>query len=295
MICSHGCKQYFRIMKHLIIIVFLLSVIVGSRAWPSHPVPKQDTLKILNWNVLYAFNHGKKVKEGAGWIKEQKPDVVVLQELNGQTHESFKKMAASWGHGFSALLKEDGFPIGITSDAPIVVIEKKVRGFHHGYLHITTHGIHLFAVHLWPDNEKESLVIPPMVKDLIARGERVVVLGDFNAESPLDDKYLKSKPKLNSKVSYTVMRRFLDAGLHDVVHKHDKNALITQPSPIVIPKWQPDMAAVEAMQRRIDFILVSKNLLDNSLTATILRSKALDEISDHYPVIAGFMIDKKTE
>ena len=46
---------------------------------------KQVHLKILNWNVLYGFNHGNSIELGTRWIVNQSPDVVALQELNGNT------------------------------------------------------------------------------------------------------------------------------------------------------------------------------------------------------------------
>ena len=36
-------------------------------------------LKIVNWNVLYGFNHGKSVEKGAKWIAAQAPSVVALR------------------------------------------------------------------------------------------------------------------------------------------------------------------------------------------------------------------------
>ena len=63
------------------------------------------------------------------WIKNQHADVVALQELNGQTNESFKDLAEGWGHDHAVLLKEEGFPVGLTSKMPVEVIEKRVEGF----------------------------------------------------------------------------------------------------------------------------------------------------------------------
>ena len=36
------------------------------------------TLKIINWNVLYGFNHHKSIKGAGQWIHAQQPDVIGL-------------------------------------------------------------------------------------------------------------------------------------------------------------------------------------------------------------------------
>ena len=248
----------------------------------------QELLRVLNWNTLYCFNHGKALEEGVEWINNQHSNVVALQELNGQTNESFKELAGRWGHDHTVLLKEDGFPVGLTSNMPIEVIETRVDGFQHGYLHCITYGIHFFVIHLWPDHNHESLIITQAAKELIDAGEKVIVLGDFNAESALDHEYLSAKPALKSKVDYRILTRFANLDLVDLTHKHDPKALVSDPSPIVIPRWHKDLESVRAIERRIDFILASKKMEEISKASTIFRSPDLDLISDHYPVIAIF-------
>jgi exodeoxyribonuclease-3 len=102
--------------------------------------PKQEELKVINWNVLYGFNHKKSIEPDAAWIRYQNPDVLGLQELNKYTLESLSKMALEWGRAHSVRLKQKGFPAGLTSKQPIEVIERRVEGFHHGYLHCKTCG-----------------------------------------------------------------------------------------------------------------------------------------------------------
>lgn len=248
----------------------------------------QDLFKVLNWNVLLSFDHGKAIDNGVEWINKQHADVVALQELNGQTDESFRELALRWGHENAVLLKEEGYPVGLSSRMPIEIMEKKIEGFQHGYLHVQTCGIHFFVIHLWPANDHESIEICKAVKKHIDAGDHVIVLGDFNAESPLDHQYFLTKPKLKSIVDYRVLNRFANAGLVDLTNKHDKNALVSNPSPIVIPEWHENLESVISIERRIDFILASKNLAGKSKASTIIRNKDLDRISDHYPVIALF-------
>lgn len=50
-------------------------------------------------------------------------------------------MAQRWGHGYSVLLKEEGYPVGLSSKTPIKVKTKMLGGLWHGMLHIETAAI----------------------------------------------------------------------------------------------------------------------------------------------------------
>lgn len=255
-------------------------------AKPNGIPPKIKSLKVLNWNVLYQFNHKTKISQGSNWIKSKRPNVVALQELNGLSSEGFQEMAIRWNHAYTSLLKEDGFAMGLTSDRPIEVIEKQVKGFHHGYLHVKSYGIHFFVVHLWPSAFHETEIISAKIKKQFDAGNEVILLGDFNAESPLDSGYLATKPKVTP--DFKVLTTYLNLGLIDAINQNNKKALITNPSPLVIPKWQPDLATVQGLQRRIDFILASPNLSKQSKKSSIFTTKKVEKISDHYPMSVNF-------
>ena len=249
-------------------------------------------LKILNWNVLYGFNHGKSIEAGSNWISEQAPDVLALQELNGNTAASLAEKAAVWGHQYSAIHKEKGFPVGLTSNAPIEIIERVVEGFHHGYLHCKTHDIHFFVVHFWPKKDHEAAAIIEKIKPLLEANQKVVVLGDFNTHSHNDAKFLANSAKVNP--LYDVVKSFESTGFVDLVHKHDsqvRQANYSFPSPITIPKWTKTIEELKSKRQRIDFIFASKSLASHSTSAKILISEELDSISDHYPVLVELEVD----
>jgi len=239
-------------------------------------------LKILNWNVLYGFNHGKAVDQGVDWIAERKPDVVALQELNSITGDELSEIAARWGHQHSVILKEKGFPVGLTSNAPIDVLERRVDGFHHGFLHCKTSGIHFFVVHFWPGKDHEAELVLESISKLHSKGESVIVLGDFNTHSRADREYLESRSGVTPR--YQVIDLFESQGFVDLVLKHSPDEKYSCPSPITIPRWSADLEKLETKKQRIDFVLADSNLAKGSSSAKILRSTMLDAISDHYPV-----------
>ena len=246
-----------------------------------------ETIKIVNWNVLYGFNHKKSVKQGANWIKKQAADVVALQELNGHNQVGFKELAAEWRHDHAAILKKGGFPVGLTSNQPIEVIERRVKDFHHGYLHCKTHGIHFFVVHFWPGKYWEADWILDKTAPLIERGEKVIILGDFNGNSRKDEDFLIANATLRKR-DYTFVDKVEAKGFVDIVHKHDPEAKISQPSSITIPRWTKDLKELKLKRYRIDFVFADKSFAEQSHSGTISLAREIETISDHYPVIVEF-------
>ena len=247
----------------------------------------KNPLKVICWNILYSFNHSKATDRGIEWVKTQSPDVLALQELKGTKAAGLQKMAQQWGHNHSVILKERGFPVGITSKEPIQVIEKRIEGFHHGYLHCKTYGIHFFVVHFWRTKPNESKIILDKIEPLLESGEKVIVLGDFNNRSRRDRDGDDNNERPGS---YLVTDRFEKAGFVDTTHKHNKKALYSFGSPILIPKWAKTMEEIESRRKRIDFIFADKNLSKHSVSGTIMHSEELGMISDHYPLVAEFKL-----
>ena len=118
-------------------VVALPSLAGGTISNATLPATKPgNKLKLLSYNVWYGFT--KKPDRKAGYlsfVKEQAPDIVSLQELNTYTPDKLAADANAWGHPHSVLLKEKGFPTGITSSQPITGIRRTLEGFHHGLLH----------------------------------------------------------------------------------------------------------------------------------------------------------------
>ena len=263
--------------------VLLPLLLACSLSTPS--VAQQDAparLRVTSWNVLYGFDHGRSIDEGVAWLRDHGPHVLALQELNGFTPDELAETAARYGHGHSALQKERGFAMGLTSTAPIEVVERRVDGFHHGYLHARTHGIEFFVVHFWPGKDHEVEHVLEKARARVAAGARVALLGDFNTHSPRDVTFLAGK---RVEPRFEELRSLEAAGFVDVVHRFDRRALVSCPSPITIPRWSKDLEELDAKRQRIDFVLLDGELTHRARNATIVRSEALDAISDHYPVV----------
>ena len=270
--------------------------------------PHPEVLRVMTYNIWYVFAHGEEIEAGKEWVDSQTPDVVALQELTHIRSETLQGLADGWGHPHSSLLKTSGFSVGLTSRWPIEVVEKRLEGMHHGYLHAKTAGVHYFAVHLspfrWEVRTAEADILLGKIRPLLDAGERVVVLGDFNANTVADKEWLEADAdwlaaRLKSDTDndhvqnlkdgrpvYGAMRKFLSAGLRDTI---TPGVPLTVAARSTFPTGvSGDKATAPSSGQRIDYILVDKGLFGRLKRAWIPRDGVVNRTSDHYPVIADF-------
>lgn len=292
-------------MKHLgLLFILFVAPVIPLHADDPHP----DTLRVMSYNTWYVFAEGREQPAGKEFVKSHTPDVVALQELTNIKEEKLQEFASAWDHPHSCLLKTKGFSVGMTSRWPIEVIEKRLKGMHHGYLHAKSHGVHYFLVHLspfkWEVRKREAAIITAKVKVLLKQKERVIVLGDFNAVSAADKDWLDADKELipkmkesdtrhghvqnlrDGKLDFSVMASFFDSGLVDTAKSHvpvDAAHRLSCPTGIFADKKNPP-----GNGKRIDYILSSIDVYQQVKSSTIIREGVVNKISDHYPVITDF-------
>jgi exodeoxyribonuclease-3 len=259
-------------------------------------------LKLLTYNVWYGFT--KKPNRKASYLKfmkEQAPDVVSLQELNGYSPEKLAADAKTWGHTHSILLKEKGFPTGITSNQPITEVKRTLEGFHHGLMRCLTRGIYVYAIHLHPGNWEIRLrEIDLLLKDIatLPRDAKVALAGDFNTFSLYDkpiydrsedmvpffkrlDVRTKGKNLRNDQLDYRHLERLEDAGFVDLINTKRKAFLGTFPTPL---RRDEDMGP----DRRLDYVFATPNLATYCRAASCIVNDTTGLLSDHQPVSVTF-------
>ncbi|MDG1856844.1 MAG: endonuclease/exonuclease/phosphatase family protein [Verrucomicrobiota bacterium] len=267
-----------------------------------HGTENSGKLKLLSYNVWYGFS--EKAERKDNWLKfmnDQAPDIVSLQELNDYTPEKLAGDARKWGHTHSVLLKEDGFPTGITSSQSITEVKRMTEGFHHGLLSCKTHGIHVYSIHLHPGNWEIRLREVELLLKEVAKlppNAKVVLVGDFNTFSPHDkaaydqaddmipffkrlDIRTKGKNLRNGQLDYRHLKNLEDAGFVDLIHRKRKAFIGTFPTPL---RAGEDMGP----DRRLDYILASPGLAASCLTAKCIVNETTGLLSDHQPVSAVF-------
>ena len=258
--------------------------------------------RVVTWNVLRGFLDRTQVDPAQQWLREQAPDVVALQEVNGFTEERLRATARAWGHEHAVMAKERGYPVALTSRTPIEVVERRLEGMHHGYLHARTAGLDVLVVHLhpgdWQFRRREVAVLAPLVQRLVDEGRELVVLGDFNAHHPLDCAHLDRQEPLRARrasgknlidartFDYGVLARFEAAGVTDAAYQclgEDATRRGTFPTRLL-----EHARAAEQQQRfleRIDFVLLSPAALARLEGVEMPRGGALEQVTDHYPVV----------
>jgi len=268
---------------------------------------RNHNLKLLSYNVWYGFT--KKPERKANYLKfmkAQAPDVVSLQELNHYTHAKLSDDAKAWGHPHSVLLKEKGFPTGITSSRPITGVKRTLEGFHHGLLRCQTHGIHVYAIHLHPGNWEIRLrEIDLLLKDIatLPGDAKVALAGDFNTFSLHDkpvydrsedmipffkrlDVRTKGKNLRDGQLDYRHLKRLEDAGFVDLIHTKREAFLGTFPTPL---RKDEDMGP----DRRLDYVFATPSLAASCRTAACIVNETTGLLSDHQPVSATFELANK--
>lgn len=290
--------------KTIYTLVVFLSIAITVKA--------QSNLKVITYNIWNGFEWDKDVERKAefmDWINEQNPDVFALQELCGYTQQKLEAEAKKWGHPYAVILKEDGYPVGLTSKKPIVLKEKIREGMSHGGLHCQTYGIDFFVVHFSPASYKkrheEAQVILNKLSEVSKQQNNYIVLGDFNALSPFDAHLYKDKPALitskkaseeehthvrnlfHGELEFGVISKFLGDSLIDVTQRYIRtwNDKVSFPTQVFEEKKGEGRSG---NSQRIDYILVSPEMADLCIYAKVINTEETFYLSDHYPVIAEF-------
>ena len=264
-----------------------------------HSLYGQSNFKILSYNILYGLQSDSVNKaEYVNWVKGIDPDIIAYQEMNGFTQESIEEFAARYGHPYAVISKTEGFPVALSSKYPIVNVQKVVDNMHHAYLVASINGINIIVIHFSPFSYQKRIL---EVNEVLARAalfppqEKIVIMGDFNSLSTLDDEYYKDEGYLktmlerelkeshirnlnNGKMDYTVTGSMIKSGLIDLIRKFHSDMQFSVPT----KKYGIDYP------KRIDFIWANPSLARQAESAIIIHDEKTDIMSDHYPVLATF-------
>lgn len=297
-------------MQYGVLLCFVALCVTASAVGAETADPRPRELKLITHNVWYGFTKKPepRLTQWRAWMAAEAPDVVCLQELNGFTPQKLAAAAASWGHNHSALLKEDGFPTGITSRFALTDVKRVRGGFHHGLLRCRIEGIWFFVIHFHPSNYVRRIEEAALLADEIAAlpgGEanpasRIVLAGDFNGVSPADKQHYDEDRELVpfferlaaknpqsrnlncGRLDYAGIEAILAEGYVDLIAGRRQQAdpfRGTFPTPLVAHEDH-------GTDRRIDYIFLSPDLADAVVSADILRNATTEALSDHIPVTA---------
>lgn len=171
-------------LHHILYTLLLISLFpITSNGQPA----RKEKLRVISYNIWNGFEHDASRRANfIDWIKGQQPDILAITELVGFTEKNLGQLASEYGHKYYAIVKEEGYPVGITSNEPITVVKKQVEDFWHGMLHVKTYGLDIIVTHLSPHDWKFRLKEAQMLTKYIQDNQldNCMVMGDFNAYSP---------------------------------------------------------------------------------------------------------------
>jgi len=251
-------------------------------------------MRLLQYNIWDGCHDRQRYQKLHDFLVRESYDIVGFNELKFWTTEDLKQNMSDCGYPYTRFLgmESSAYSIGMASKYPIeILMTKETEPFHHGMLHVKIKHLHFIITHLSPVSserrEREAIFIGDYVKKI---PEPLILMGDLNTLSPLDkENYEKIDlfAKLNATdhgrkchlkdggINYQPMQTLLDAGLHDVGEY--KVLDISMPTKV-------HENYKERRHVRIDYVLVNDPILNENPKARVVRTKELEQVSDHYPV-----------
>lgn len=291
-------------MKTLKSLVLVLCCLCGLSAYAQNET--NQSFKIISYNIWNGLSEGPDChSKFVNWVKQQNPDVMALEELVGIDAQKLAALAKEYGHPYSAIVKEKGYPVGITSRKPIEVVNKFVEDYWHGMMHVRTYGLDLIVTHLSPFEWQFRLKEAKMITNYIEanRLENYLLMGDLNAYSPHDADILESHTTLvknmtnwdktnknnyhnmrGDRFDYSVLCEFFSIGMRDAIQMYvPAEKRMSYPAAFLNKlKWGDPTLKMRG--ERLDYILVSDKLVPNCENAFVHNGPENEGISDHYPV-----------
>lgn len=287
-------KKYIRLSRRILLLMILLESIHFL-----HAGPDGRTLKIISYNILNGMKLDETPEKAmfTAWVKKMDPDVLGLQEAQQLTQTGLEEMARKFGHPYAVLLKNDGHPTALTSKFPIVNVRKVTESMHHGFIQAEVAGYNVMVFHLSPHKYwKRREEMDVLLATIASRPDKGnwVLMGDFNAVSPLDapmykdgklvidrkraqEKHATHDNLVGGALDFEVISKLLSAGFVDVAQQKARGSLSSQPT----RRFAGEDG--RGTPRRVDYIFVSRDV-EGVMTAGIIKDEFTDMYSDHYPV-----------
>lgn len=257
----------------------------------------QTPLKIISYNVYNYFESEVDRKARfVSWAKDQQADVIAYQELVNISAQELQLLGASIDHPYTALAKEKGYAVGISSKYPITDVKKVIEGMHHGFMAVKIKDLNFVIVHLSPFSHEKRREEIATIAESLARWsitKKVMIMGDFNSLAATDSMAYNRHDRLtpilrsdsSSKISnannglldYGIPAYLLQKGFLDTWTLKVKGFNFSYPTQVFGPV--PDSS-----KERIDYIFVSPDLQKNAIKPIIVKDAVTDQLSDHYPL-----------
>ena len=153
---------------------------------------------------------------------------------------------------------------------------------------INNEKISFILTHLHSKNENLRLKELKIIQQYLKTDANIILMGDLNTLSPLDDydeiKLIDKMSKLGinkfgiKKLRKEVIQKIINQGFTDAIRKFSKSFEYSVPT-------TSNKDEKHFTKLRLDYIFVSKLLARKLTNAKIIRTKETNQLSDHFPVI----------
>lgn len=244
-------------------------------------------LKIISYNIKDGLdNNDSKKDDFVKWVMEKNPDILCYQELNGFSKKSLEEFASRFGHGYTQILKEKGYPVGVSSKFPITNVQRIFDQMVHGALSVKIKDLNVVVVHLSPTTLESRITEMNKLTEFeeTLDGDFTIFAGDFNSYSELDK--IAYGPDFeedmlerisNVPVDFTVTDMLKEKGYEEAHFLFSDVFKRTLPTDKYREPGKPGA--------RYDYIFLSHSLKEFTVSTEIIHDENTHYLSDHYPVM----------
>lgn len=285
----------FFLLKGTLFVFALVCVLISCKKKNLIESSQSGSFKVLSYNVYEGFRGDPvNIENFKKWVDTVKPDVIAFQEMKGFTKASLQSFAKEMGFPYSVMHHEAGLPVALISKYAITDVKTVPANLHLIQAKILDY--HFFVIHLSPltygKRQEEMATILERTKQIPA-SEKVLMMGDFNNMSPQDASFYDNnatkmdlvraseinnpdtKVLNNGKIDYQTIQTIIDADFYDSWKMfrsgYDKSA--------------PTKLRNHGNFTRIDYIWISKAILNNYKDSYLVKDSFTDYLSDHYPMV----------
>jgi len=258
-------------------------------------------MKILYLNIFEGCPEKWRFEKIVSFVKKNRPDVIGFSEANDWERGKTKKIdlfRKKTGFQHCIFLKSrSGYNLALFSNYRFENTLILKKGFRTGLIKakilVKSEPIHIMLTHLHYKNENHRISEISKIVSVINKKEKNILMGDLNCLSPLDryeeKKLIKNQNAVGlkkfgvKKIQKKAMKKLLKYGLIDIIKKLHTGFEYSVPT-----QFNKDRSHFDKL--RLDYILITKNLVKYLREADIVRNKETNQLSDHFPIVATFKL-----
>lgn len=260
-------------------------------------------MKVMFLNIFEGCQEKERFQKIVSFVKRANPDVLGLSELYNWDRRNYAKLKIflkQTRFKFHVFYRSaNKFHVGIFSKYPLSQAADISEGVGMAKPKVTlqfpAQSFSVVVAHLSHIDEDTRLREVDIILRHVRMKEPTIIMGDFNALSPLDRyddaKVLQDMRKAGidkfgrKKLRKEVIKKIMATGFIDAVRAHSKKFEYSVPT-----KYCKDKNHFTKL--RLDYLFITDPLLRNLRNARIIRTAETNQLSDHFPLLAEFTPNK---